>query len=166
MPNVLSLGPGELRVVYFAEEVQRLSLEGYRLVAIENHEQFQSNQVEKVDQYGNVRYVQVLEKFVATGYVLHRDEESSLRHMTAELATVEAARTAGLAREKDLKEKLDKELAANARQGEQVELVKQARDFEKKTSLELRAKADKLEGHIGKLRKALGELRMKEILGE
>lgn len=167
MPNVLlDPGPGEVRVANHPGELHQLSLEGYRLVAIENHEEIQLVQFEELDKNGYRQLLVRSEKLVVTGYVLHRDEASVLAGMARDRKRAEeAAASLGLAAS-ELKEKLDAAIAAHARQGAEVERITQARDFEKKQAVELRDKADKLEGHIGKLRKALGELRMKEILGE
>lgn len=148
-------------------ELQRVTQEGWVLLAIVTEQQTTSTteQVPNSGQYGGTIGIQKTMLQTITRYVVGRDEESALGAMKAEvLAAQEKARENSraledlAASEKKLKESKEQHAAAEG-------MLDKLREVREGEARQREQAVRKYERDIGKLRAALGDIRMKEILG-
>lgn len=160
----LNLPQGVVAIVR-ADEVSGYSSRGYRLIAVVTDAEPVAKSVQARDQYGGIQYNTEYELGSVSRYVMQLDEASSLAKAAERIAVLEAD-AATLTEQRDKSDKALTVALKNTSELEETcrnctEDLTDARDFNNK----LRDTKQRLEADIGKIRGAVGAIKMKEILG-
>jgi septal ring factor EnvC (AmiA/AmiB activator) len=138
---------------------------GWRLVAI-IHEQVVKQVYEETQPNQNGYRTQITKNIVmdVARYLIGREKESVLDDVSKRADDAEAKKNTAESTVCELKRELTKIGTALNEQSSVVEKLKAGIDTRDKTVFEARKTIQKFEGDIGKIRSAIGEIRMKEIL--
>lgn len=153
-------------VVVEESKVELLTREGWKVIAFYQETQMMPCQEQNPpanDRTYPISYT-TYKPSTFTKFVMHLDEESTLAQAAASVRSHQQAAVISKNELGQAKKELEEATKRDAMTKNELERVQRTRDTYQDDLIAVRASNRKLEGDIAKIRKAVGELKLKEIL--